>query len=110
MVPNTLRECGLHDLNSFYHNKSVNTWASTFNEWVFALDNFISRPQGKKLTITDTKVSTEGAQSDHLPVHLNLRVRVNQCARWKYAHPRPKLKKKSSTSIIDYILIQTQAK
>jgi endonuclease/exonuclease/phosphatase family metal-dependent hydrolase len=71
-----MRECGLRDLNSFYKHKSVNTRASTFNDLVFKLDHFLARPQGKKLTIIDTKVTTECAQSDHLPVRLNLKIRA----------------------------------
>jgi hypothetical protein len=80
MLLNAMHECVLRDLNSFYKHKSVNMRASTFNDLIFTLDHFLARPQGKNLTIVDTKFITEGAQSEHLPVHLIRKVRAKRCA------------------------------
>jgi hypothetical protein len=99
---NAMRDCGFRNLNSFYKYKSVNTWASTFNNLVFTLDHLLERPQGKKLTIIDTKVITKGTQSDHLPVCLILKICVKRRAQGKHAHPKLRLKRTAPKSSIDY--------
>jgi hypothetical protein len=105
-----MRDCGFRNLNSFYKYKSVNTWASTFNNLVFTLDHLLERPQGKKLTIIDTKVITKGTQSDHLPVCLILKVCAKRRAQGKRARPKPRLKRTSPTSSIYYDPIEKAGK
>jgi hypothetical protein len=110
MILNVMRECGLRDLNSFYKHKSVNTRAKKFNDLVFTLDIFLARPQGKQLTIIDAMVITEGAQREHLPVRLILKVCAKRRARGKRACPKPRLKRTSPKSSIDYDLITKAGK
>jgi hypothetical protein len=105
MLLNAVRERGLRYLNSLYKHKSVNTWASTFNDLVLTLDHFLARPQGSKLTIVDTKVITDGAQSDHLPIRLILKVRAKRRARGKCARSKPRLTITSPRCSVDYDLI-----
>lgn len=96
--------------DSFYKHKSVNTWASTFDDLVLTLNHVVSRPRGKTLTIIDTKVITEGAQSDHLPIRLSLKVHVKRQARGKHACLKPRLKRSSQKSSLDCDLIAKAGK
>ena len=70
-----LKETNLKDTTSFFKHKRFNTWFNHLDNKPYALDKILVQNNCKRVKVTDSKVVVGGAQSDHLPVKLTLKIR-----------------------------------
>jgi hypothetical protein len=107
-VLNMLQETGMRYSVSYYQHSNY-VRLRHFDGQTYSLDHFFTHPRGKKITITDMKVTWNWAQSNHLPVSIGLKIKVKKHAGTRTNKGTTQNVKKSDYDIIKNDNLQKNA-